>query len=41
MNADYLSGLGRELARAVARGWLHPTLAGLILRDEARRAGVI
>ena len=41
MKGDYLSGLARELFRAVWKGWLNPPLAALLLRDAARaRAGI-
>jgi hypothetical protein len=40
MTGEPLSGLCHELARVVARGWLHPTLAPLILRNEAHRAAL-
>jgi hypothetical protein len=31
----YQMALRRELGRAVARGWLHPLLAELLVRDAA------
>jgi hypothetical protein len=36
-SGNYRSGLWRELARAVSRGWLDPLLAALIFRDAVDR----
>ena len=37
MTRERLSGLGRELSRAVMLGWLNTDLAALILRDAVQR----
>jgi hypothetical protein len=37
MTSEHLSGLRRELDRAVAVGWFDATLARLLVRDAERR----